>query len=72
MKNFPSLFCLLLISQSAFAEDMNVLTKEAAAEGWALLFDGKDASQHFRGYNKEALPEQWVVEDGVLTRKGLK
>lgn len=70
MKTFSSLFCLFLISQSAFAEDMNVLTKAEADAGWVLLFDGKDASQHFRGYKKEALPEQWVVEDGALARKG--
>ncbi len=70
MKTFSSLFCLFLISQSAFAEDMNVLTKAEADAGWVLLFDGKDASQHFRGYKKEALPEQWVVEDAALCRKG--
>lgn len=70
MKTFSSLFCLFLISHSAFAEDLNVLTKAEADAGWVLLFDGKDASQHFRGYKKEALPEQWVVEDGALVRKG--
>jgi hypothetical protein len=70
MKTVSSLFCLLLISQSSFAEEMNVLTKEEAAQGWVLLFDGKDASQHLRGYKKEKLPEQWVVEDGALCRKG--
>ncbi len=70
MKTFSSLFCLLLISQSAFAAEPNTLTKEEAAQGWVLLFDGKDASQHLRGYKKEKLPEQWVVEDGALCRKG--
>ena len=70
MKTFSSLFCLLLISQSVFAAELNTLTKEEAAEGWVLLFDGKDASQHFRGYKKDKLPEQWVVEDGALSRKG--
>jgi hypothetical protein len=70
MKTFSSLCCLLLISQSAFAAEPNTLTKEEAAEGWVLLFDGKDASQHLRGYKKEKLPEQWVIEDGALVRKG--
>jgi hypothetical protein len=70
MKTFSFLFCLFLISQSAFVEDMNVLTKAEVDSGWALLFDGKDVSQHLRGYKIEKLPKQWVVEDGVLTRKG--
>ncbi len=70
MKKLSSLFCLLLVSQSVFAAEPNTLTKEEAAEGWVLLFDGKDASQHFRGYKKETLPENWVVEEGALVRKG--
>lgn len=70
MKTFSSLCCVLLISQSVFAAEPNTLTKEEAAEGWVLLFDGKDASQHFRGYKKETLPDKWVVEDGTLARKG--
>ncbi len=70
MKTLSSLLCLLFISQSVFAAEPNTLTKEEAAEGWVLLFDGKDASQHFRGYKKDKLPEQWVVEDGALCRKG--
>ncbi|MES2981876.1 MAG: DUF1080 domain-containing protein [Verrucomicrobiota bacterium] len=70
MKNLSSLFCALLISQSAFAAEPNTLTQEEVAEGWVLLFDGKDASQNLRGYKKEKLPEQWVVEDGALCRKG--
>ncbi len=70
MKTFSSLCCVLLFSQSIFAAEPNTLTKEEAAEGWVLLFDGKDASQHLRGYKKEKLPEQWVVEDGALCRKG--
>jgi hypothetical protein len=70
MKKLSSLFCFLLISQSVFAAEPNTLTKEEAAEGWVLLFDGKDGSTHFRGYNKEKLPEQWIVEDGALHRTG--
>jgi hypothetical protein len=70
MKTYASLFCLFLISQTAFAAESNTLTPEETAQGWVLLFDGKDASQHFRGYKKDALPEQWVVENGVLARKG--
>lgn len=70
MKKLSFLLCALLVSQNAFAAEPNTLTPEETAQGWVLLFDGKDASQHFRGYNKEKLPEQWVVEDGALCRKG--
>src|SRR5258708_2639210 len=48
---------------------LNRLTAEEAAAGWRLLFDGKDASQWWRGYKKEQLPAGWVVEDGLLIRK---
>jgi hypothetical protein len=47
----------------------NQLTAEESAAGWKLLFDGKDASQHWRGFKKETLPAGWVVEDGALVRK---
>ena len=59
MKTFSSLFCLLLISHNAFAAEPNTLTPEETAQGWVLLFDGKDASQHLRGYNKEK-SRQWA------------
>jgi len=48
----------------------NTLSAEEQAAGWKLLFDGKSASEHWRGYNKETLPAEWVAEDGVLARKG--
>lgn len=52
------------------AEELNTLTAEEKAAGWQLLFDGKDASQWWRGYNKTELPKEWVAEDGALVRKG--
>jgi hypothetical protein len=55
---------------SASAEEQNTLTPEEKAAGWQLLFDGNDASQWWRGYNKDHLPAEWVVEDGALCRKG--
>jgi hypothetical protein len=62
---------LLALAAPAFAMDLlNALTAEEKAAGWKLLFDGKDASQHWRGYKKDALPEPWVVEDGALVLKG--
>jgi len=56
----------------AFAEPStsNTLTEAEKSDGWILLFDGKDASEHYRGYKKDRLPEQWIVEDGALCRKG--
>ncbi len=56
----------------AFAADSapNTLTEAEKADGWVLLFDGKDGSEHFRGYKMDKLPEGWVAEDGALVRKG--
>jgi hypothetical protein len=57
-------------ASAAFAADANTLSAEEKAAGWQLLFDGKDANAHWRGYNKEKLPDKWVAEDGALVRKG--
>jgi hypothetical protein len=63
---------LALVSAPLFAEEapLNALTDSEKAAGWKLLFDGKDASAHWREYKKQTFPEKWVVEDGALVRKG--
>ena len=38
----------------------------AAEEGWISMFDGKTLN----GWKATELPENWAVEDGVLTGKG--
>ncbi|MBD5224500.1 MAG: DUF1080 domain-containing protein [Bacteroidales bacterium] len=44
----------------------NTLAPEEVAEGWALLFNGKD-SAGWRGAKLDAFPEKgWVIEDGIL------
>jgi len=48
----------------------NSLSAAEAAAGWQLLFDGEDASEHWRGYGKDKLPDEWVAEEGALVRKG--
>ena len=62
---------IALVASSAilcFAD--NELTAQDKAGGWKLLFDGKDASAHFRGYNSKVLSEGWIVRDGALVRTG--
>jgi hypothetical protein len=66
MKKLSFLFAVLLMVQNVFAAEPNTLTPEEAAQGWVLLFDGKDASQHLRNYKKEGLSEKWVIQDGAL------
>src|SRR4051812_1619895 len=63
---------LALTVMPILAEDapLNTLTDAEKAAGWKLLFDGKDASQWWREYKKDKMPEKWVVEDGTLVRKG--
>ena len=63
-------FCLTALVVSTFlpaqAEEHNVLTDAEKAEGWALLFDGKDLSQ-WKNYQKDGVSEKWQIADGVLT-----
>ncbi len=66
----PFLAACMIVPSFSAEGPQNTLTEAEKAEGWKLLFDGKDASEHWRGYKKETLPDEWVVEDGALIRKG--
>ncbi len=46
----------------------NALTDAESADGWKLLFDGKDPSKHWRGFRKDHLPAGWVVDDEAIHR----
>jgi len=52
---------------------INTLTKKEKAEGWELLFNGRDLSK-FRNYKGKEVSDKWVVKDGAftLTEKGGK
>ena len=62
---------LLAFALAAVAEEPNTLTEAEKAEGWTLLFDGKDLSL-WRNFRKEGLDDKWQVADGAftLTKKG--
>ncbi|HRQ88057.1 MAG TPA: DUF1080 domain-containing protein [Bacteroidia bacterium] len=65
-----SSLCLLSVS-ALHADESNTLTDAEKAEGWTLLFDGKDLSK-WRNFKKEDLSGKWQVADGAftLTEKG--
>ena len=54
------------VAAAAPATAQNSLTEAEKAQGWRLLFDGKDPAAHWRGYKKDELPGAWVVQDGAL------
>ena len=57
---------------SAIEEEMvglNQLTQAEIDDGWVLLFDGT-TSEGWTGYNKDAFPNGWQIEDGALFCKG--
>ncbi len=56
---------------SIAAAEANVLTDQAEAQGFKLLFDGKTAGG-WRNYKKDAINPAWKVQDGalVLAAKG--
>ncbi|QDU25077.1 hypothetical protein ETAA8_01380 [Anatilimnocola aggregata] len=41
------------------------LTKEEAAAGWKLLFDG-ESLKHWRGLGMDEVPDCWVAQEGCL------
>ena len=59
-----------LLSVSALAEKIlpNTLGVYDKADGWTLLFNGKDTSQ-WRNYRKDTIGDGWKVQNGELIRK---
>lgn len=53
------------LSFPAFAAD-NQLSSEEQAQGWQLLFDGKDMSQ-WRNFKQADLSPKWQIEEGAIT-----
>lgn len=43
----------------------NQLSSEEQAQGWQLLFNGKDMSQ-WRNFKKADLSDKWQIEDGAM------
>ena len=52
------------LSLPALAAD-NQLSSEEQAQGWQLLFNGKDMSQ-WRNFKKADLSDKWQIEDGAM------
>ncbi|EDY22469.1 protein of unknown function DUF1080 [Chthoniobacter flavus Ellin428] len=62
----PLVASLSILTVAAFAEDHNTLSAKEKADGWKLLFDGKD-TDGWVAIGKTAFPEKgWSVQDGVL------
>lgn len=46
----------------------NTLTPQEEAEGWILLFDGKNPERYWRGYGRPDFPSGWQAIGGCLVR----
>lgn len=64
-KTLAALALVSVLSQPAFAAD-NQLTAEEQADGWQLLFNGKDMTQ-WRSFKQPTVNEKWKIEDGAIT-----
>jgi len=51
------------------AAEPNTLSAVEAEKGFVLLFDG-ESSDGWRGYNRQAFPGAWIIEDGALKCQG--
>lgn len=55
-----------MVEETSDQSGENQLSESEQAEGWVLLFDGT-STQGWKGYNQDAVPAAWVVEDGTLS-----
>ena len=47
----------------------NTLTAEEKAQGWRLLFNGRDLA-NWRGVGSETIPDRlWSVKDGTISKE---
>ncbi|HPF46671.1 MAG: DUF1080 domain-containing protein [Alphaproteobacteria bacterium] len=44
----------------------NELSPQEKADGWLLLFDGKNINANWRGYRMKDAPTKWVIDDGAI------
>jgi hypothetical protein len=64
------LLTLVLISVQLFAAEPNTLTDKEKADGWQLLFNGKDLD-NWRAFGSQNRPDSgWKIENGILTKLG--
>ncbi|HTI52556.1 MAG TPA: family 16 glycoside hydrolase [Planctomycetaceae bacterium] len=49
----------------------NTLSESEKRAGWKLLFDGKTKAG-WRNYKRDKISDDWVVEDGALSRTGAR
>ena len=61
---------LFLLTLPLLAEEINTLTPQEKADGWQLLFNGKDLS-NFRQFGSDANPGPgWKIEAGIIRKIG--
>ena len=67
------ILCLSVIGNVALIASCgtppNTLTSEEKAEGWSLLFNGKDLDG-WRDYNGDSMTNGWTVVDGCIQASG--
>lgn len=64
-----ALITVLLLSSCSSNETNttdNMLTNAEIADGWQLLFDGKNINANWRGFKQENAPTKWVIDDGAI------
>ncbi|MFC1499220.1 DUF1080 domain-containing protein, partial [Verrucomicrobiota bacterium] len=65
------LLTAMMVSVNAQEQANNTLTDQEKADGWQLLFNGKDLTG-WSGQNAAVPPECWTVADGEITRSKSK
>jgi hypothetical protein len=61
---------VFLFALPVFAGEINTLTAEEKADGWQLLFNGRDLS-NFRAFGSDAKPGLgWKIDQGLLRKVG--
>lgn len=71
-RTFVAAFLAIAAAVSLQAADTpNTLTTQERADGWKLIFDGTTLDG-WRGYQKDAAPDGWKIENGAIALAGKK
>jgi hypothetical protein len=64
---FNAIFSIyFLICTASLHANGSQLSPAEAKQGWQLLFDGKNLSNHWKTFGQDQVTPQWLIKDGMF------